>query len=197
MKSKNTTQFLINQDFTNLNYNFTKSKIDMAARKMKPDIDERDLMSNPLTFASDFIVRVRDMDKTIDMVDVNAIKDGVITSPPNKIVSRYVVEDELFTKIYSTSALRKNLMGCTPKAKDLLWFIVYELECGKDWLWINKKRYMEESNVSLNTYKAAIKELVRYNFIQVTLYTDVYWINPMYFFKGDRIKKYPKHVQTR
>ena len=169
----------------------------MAAKKLKPNIDERDLVSNPLTFSSDFIVRVRDMDKSIDMVDVNSIQDGIVVVPPSKITQRFVVEDEPFTKIYSSSALRKNLMGCTPKSKDLLWFIVYELESGKDWLWINRQRYMEESNVSLNTYKAAIQELVRYNFIQVTLYTDVYWINPMYFFKGDRIKKYPKHVKTR
>lgn len=88
-------------------------------------------------------------------------------------------------------------MGCTPKAKDLCWFIIYELNSQQDWLWINKERYMKESHVSLNTYKAAVLELDRYGILQPTVYKDTYWVNPMFFFHGDRIKKYPSKIKER
>jgi hypothetical protein len=55
---------------------------------------------------------------------------------------------------------------------------------------------MQENKISsLNTYKDAIKELIKYGFVNSTTVQDVYWINPEFFFKGDRLKKYSSNVK--
>lgn len=106
-----------------------------------------------------------------------------------------IVEATAYTKLYITSELRKLVCNLSPSAKELYLWIMYEVEVGEDALWINKVRFMEENSTSLNTYKKAVEELIRYAFIAYTIVKDVYWINPNFFFKGDRVKKYPKQVK--
>lgn len=105
------------------------------------------------------------------------------------------VEATLYTKMYITSELRKLVSALSPSAKELYLWIMYEVEVGEEALWINRDRFMEENSTSLNTYKKAVEELHRYAFIASTTIKDVYWINPNFFFKGDRVKKYPKQVK--
>ena len=104
------------------------------------------------------------------------------------------VEALHFSRIYVTSERRKLVSALSMSAKELYLWIMYEIETGEDALWINKDRFMEENNTSLNTFKKAVEELVRYAFIAYTIVKEVYWINPDFFFKGDRMKKYPKNI---
>ncbi len=105
------------------------------------------------------------------------------------------VEATLYTKMYITADLRKIVSKLTPSAKELYLWIMYEIEAGEEALWINKVRFMLENSTSLNTYKKAIDELHKKAFIASTTVKDVYWINPNFFFKGDRVKKYPTKVK--
>jgi hypothetical protein len=102
---------------------------------------------------------------------------------------------EGFCKLYCSPEKRLLTNRLSLRAKEMLLWIQYEIDHGKDFLWMNKKRYMEELEIkSINTYKEALKELIRHGFITPTLASDYYWINPDFMFKGDRVKKYPKNV---
>lgn len=149
----------------------------------KEKILEEDLGINP--FQNGLEIRVRDI-----TFDKQYKKNGEDWMP---VVQE--VEYEPFCKLYFFSERRLITNKLSLRAVQMLLWIQYEIDHGKDFLWMNKKRYMEELEIkSVNTYKDAIKELIRYGFITPTLATDYYWINPDFIFKGDRIKKYPKNV---
>ncbi len=150
----------------------------------KPDVSSIADANNPLA-GSDFKIPVHK--RTDSKVFIN--QDGL--NLPNE----YEVEAEPITKIYKKHDNRKFVARLTTPAKSLYLHLLYEVEYGKDYLWINVSQYMEENLISsINTYKTAVAELVRYNVICPTLVKGVYWINPRLFFCGSRVKKYPKHV---
>lgn len=101
-----------------------------------------------------------------------------------------------FTKLYTQSDLRKHTALLSPRGCSLLLWIMYSLKPGKDFLWINKQRYREESKVnSVNTYMSALRELIRYGYLSSTTVGDVFWVNPAFFFNGDRPKKFRDRVR--
>jgi len=62
------------------------------------------------------------------------------------------IEKTPFTKVYNTSENRKIVNNLSARAKTLLLWIIYELDAGKDYLWINKYRYMQEVGIkAINT----------------------------------------------
>ncbi len=151
-----------------------------------PKIDEADFQNNPLT-GSDFKILIhRRQDKNkLELID------GIYV--PVEIE----LERDEYCKIYTKSENRKIVAQLSPSAKSLFLWIVYELENGKDYLWLNKRRYMEENSVSsINTYKKAIAELARLTFVCASIVKDVYWINPKLMFSGSRINKYPKNIEV-
>lgn len=97
-----------------------------------------------------------------------------------------------------TPSLRKEKAALTLKTGHLLLWIAEKLEVGQDYIFINKEAYLEESGVgSINTYKAALKELIDKRFITPASTRDTYWINPMYMFKGSRTEKYRQNLDVR
>jgi hypothetical protein len=159
----------------------------------RPKIDESQLVNNP--FTESLIIPVK-IFKTTDEFIRASEKDGLITKI-TKIGEERVFEDGAFTKIYNRSAFRINIFSMSEKARSLFLWLIYEINPSVDWLWINKDRYMFESTVSVNTYKAAITELVFHKIITPTIYQDTYWINPTYLFNGNRIAKYPTRLKER
>lgn len=99
-----------------------------------------------------------------------------------------------YSKLYTVADARKYITKLTSASKSLWLWIMYEVPHGKDYLWVNKERYREESSVSYKTYKKAVGELHKFALISPTTYKDVYWINPQFFFKGNRIEKYKDKV---
>lgn len=105
------------------------------------------------------------------------------------------LEKDASCKVYVDSNRRKMMVVLSSRAKDLLLWLIYEVESGKDWLWINKDRYMTECNIkAYNTYKDARNELIQNSFLQATTTQGVYFINPHFFFNGSRINNFPKNV---
>jgi len=150
----------------------------------KPKIDETKLTRNPLV-ASDFTIFINKIkDKSAFIKD----EDGIWL--PKEVD----VEKENITKLYTKAENRLLIAHLTPKARSLYIWLAYEIECGKDYLWLNQKRYMEEFKESLNTFKAAREELCEFLVIYPTLEKEYYWINPRLFFCGSRIAKYSKDV---
>lgn len=151
----------------------------------KPNIDPEKLKYNPL-IKEDFKIVVN---KMID--DKSFKREGELL-----VHSNYELEKEDITKVYTNPLYRKLISTLSSRAKSLFLWILYELDSGKDYLWINKHRYMEENGLSsINTYKESIADLTVPNIICPTIYPDVYWINPRYFFSGNRMNKYKEHIE--
>lgn len=108
-----------------------------------------------------------------------------------------IFNNESYTKIYTRASLRLHIMALPEKAKSLYLWLVYELDNNVDYVWINRDRYMKECTVSINTAKAAIQDLCTTGIITPTIFAEHYWINPLFFFNGNRITKYPNNIQLR
>ena len=156
-------------------------------REQKPIIEEDKLGKNP------FLVNLRiPVNKMVLSGQYKADKEGLLL--PVEIE----LEKEVTCKIYLDAVRRKQMVAMSPRAKDLLLWVLYETETGKDWIWINKTRYMAECGVkSYNTYKDAVRELVSNGFIQPTILLHVYWINPHLFFNGSRINSFPRNLDKK
>lgn len=159
-------------------------KIDgLEKRVLKPKVEEGDMVGNPLT-ADGFKIIIKKQVKN------HRGKGGEI------VPVEVELEQEKYVKLYVEADKRKIIGNLCAPARGLFFWIMYELDYGKDWLWINKARFMEETGVnSINTYKAAIKELVGRKLLAVSLIKDVFWINPKFFFCGSRINKYKEFVE--
>ena len=154
----------------------------------KPKFDCKTLGVNSFVINSGFVIPVN----KLEFVDQYKLElDGTLL--PLKLE----VEATPYVKVYITPERRLIISKLSPAGKELLLWLMYELETGKDYLWINKSRFMLENSTSLNTYKKAVDELVRYGMLAFTVVKDVYWINPDFLFKGDRISKYPKNIQKK
>lgn len=149
----------------------------------KPKYDYKTLGINPFSISLE--IKVKELEL------LNAYKkDGDEWMPVTN-----EVEDTPFTKMFITSERRIIVSNLSPAAKELYLWIMFEIDAGKDALWINKERYMLENHTSINTYKKALEDLIRYAIISQTVVQGVYWFNPDFFFRGDRIKKYPKNLK--
>lgn len=152
----------------------------------KPVINEAELGKNP------FLVGLE--------VPVNKVKSEDRYKQDGELwfKSDYEYDADPHCKIFVDKARRLATVELSPRTKDLLLWVMYEAKAGKDWLWINKDRYMEESSVSsLNTYRGAVKELIKFGFLNKTIVSDTYWLNPMYFFHGSRIKAFPDNIKIK
>lgn len=127
---------------------------------IKPKIDEKKLGNNPL-IASDFVV-------VINKVTNGSMKPDKETEIMLPV--EYEMEKENITKLYTKPENRLIISALSPGAKSLFIWLAYEVDCGKDYLWVNYRRYMEENYISsVNTYKSAIAELCRYSMMYPTL----------------------------
>lgn len=101
-------------------------------------------------------------------------------------------------KVYLNKEKRLSVLSLSPRAKDLLMWIIYETEVSSEWVWINKKRYMSESGVSsVNTYKGALVELIKSGYILGSVIKNTFWINPDRFFNGNRVSVFSKNVKLK
>lgn len=155
----------------------------MGRTKIKPVLTDKMMGDNPLT-GIDFKVIVR------KRLFNQKSKDG--KSYPVEIE----LEHDRHVKIFIEADKRKAVALLSAPAKSLFLWVLYELESGKDYLWIDKHRYMKEMMInSINTYKTGMRELVMERILATSLTPDVFWINPQVFFCGSRINKYPKNLE--
>lgn len=128
---------------------------------------------------------------------VNTIEDPHKFVVEGDAVMNYKAKLEVEPKCSLYIAPQKRIIvnALTPSTKELFIWLMYTIEPNKDFIWINKDRYMLELDItSINTYKKALFELERYGIIALTSVKDTYWINPDFFFRGNRVTKYPKNV---
>jgi len=148
----------------------------MGRAKIKPEITLKNLGVNP--FLQSLLIPVRLLPVTEYMADV----DG------DMMPKEVFVESQPYTKVFVSSEARIIVNGFTEKGKCMYLWLMYELEKSKDYIWINKDRYMKEHGIkSYNTYLASINEMCRYGVLNRSNIKDVYWMNPSFFFRGSRV----------
>lgn len=115
--------------------------------------------------------------------------DGEDTLP---IGSAILLEGEEYAKIFTTAANRKLLSGLSPRGVHLLMWLIYKVIKKCDLIHIDRHSYMKEAGISRQeTYMHAIADLVMAKILyRYPLYSDLYFINPHVFFKGNRLLKY-------
>ncbi len=179
-----------------------KQKIEKKVKKrnFKPKFSKEDLGINPLI--QDLVVDRRKMTSKKNYIEIDSCKreDGIITEVNNSSMQEtsFYVEQDKATKVYTKSDLRLHIMTLSTRAKELYLWLIYELEKNEDYVWINVDRYMEECDISSSTtYQNTVKDLHKFGVICPTVVKDVYWINPLFFFNGSRIEKYPTKVKTK
>ena len=153
-------------------------------------VDEQMMLSlNPFT-TNDFEISVNKL-----------ILKGVYKhdSDNTALPHEYQLEADTKISVYTHTDNRLMVARLNAGSKSLYLHIMYELESGVDYIEIMWKRYMKENNISsINTYKEALKYLIRYAIIAPVYGVEgVYWINPRYFFAGSRVNKYPDKVKIK
>lgn len=155
---------------------------------IKPEVNEEKLGINP--FLNSLIIPVN----RVQDRDGNKFKH----EGDEWYKAEWEYDADNYCKIFSDSTRRQRVSGLTPRGKDLLMWLQYEAKRGKDWLWVNKERYMEECRVSsVTTYRSAVNDLIKNSIIIKTVVTDVFWINPYFLFNGSRIKAFPDNVKVK
>jgi hypothetical protein len=124
-------------------------------------------------------------------IDVVAIKVGS-TDDENIYVekNKYYVERQRRTSIYYDTHydIDEILFGkLTSKARDLYWYIVYHLPEGKDCINLKISDVRGKTGISRNAIVTALQSLKNANLITPKS-QSIYWVNPMYVFKGNRLE---------
>lgn len=124
-----------------------------------------------------------------------ATKEIAVDGRPIVVPVEVEIESESYCKVFNDAKRRKVMVNISKPGKELFLWLIYELESGKDYVWLNKTRYLRENGIkSLNTYRAAVRDLILNGFMVQTVATDVYWINPALFFTGSRLRNFPQNV---
>lgn len=158
--------------------------------KKKPDVDKSQLGINP--FIINELIKVRSFNSKKDMEIANN-NESINVSLNQKIL----VEYKTATKLFHDVDYRNIILRLNGNALKLFIFISYQLDVNEDYLWINRSLFMKTTTLSKKDLNKAIDDLIRYGLITYTKYTDVYFINPLIFFSGDRLKKYPDNLTDK
>ena len=159
------------------------------------DKTKLDSLQNP--FLSSILFTTREITVNNQMVNVNDINEGVIVTKPSTLKSSYLLDDEPYTKVFTRAGMRLHIMALSPNAKSVFLWITYEIDPNTDYLEINRKRYVSETSSNYAMLSDGLKELIDASIIVATTVNNVYWINPLLMFKGDRLKKYPQNIVVR
>jgi len=160
----------------------------MGRLKIRPEIDESKLGLNPLIGDEDYKLRIPARKKSRNVI--NKFKE------PD--VKEIYIEATPFTKVFDVTGGKDNMMNLPIRSKELLLYVMYYIDVGCEYIWINRQEYMKNNGIkSVNTFKKAIEDLSirRYVCPHIKI-KDLLWINPYYFFKGDRLGKYPNNIEV-
>lgn len=152
-----------------------------------------DTMVNPFT-VNDFVVSVSKRSGKSYVKTNEKGEDG----KPIMIQHSFLQETEPYTRFYINAAHRQIMANLSASAKCLLLWMIYEVESGKDWCWFNRNTFIKDHGYSDDrTYRNAVEDLMRCGIITMVGMglKDVFWINPRFFFRGDRKSKYKNNIK--
>lgn len=129
------------------------------------------------------------------MVNLADYSDEIFLGIKENREFEFTLEVNRFTKVFHSAVVRKSIGKLPARAKELLLWIIFELEPGVDYVIVNIARYEKENEVSHNTYLRAVEDLITSSVLCSTIWKGVFWINPAILFCGNRLKKFSDNVQ--
>ena len=159
-------------------------------KKRKPEIDKALIGINP--FIVNELIKVRSFKKKQEMNLSSYDKNQTLNA---SIEEKVLIEYETNTKLFHDTEYRNIILKLNGNALKLFLFISYEVKTNEDYLWINSSLFMKTTTLSKKDFTKAVDDLIRYGIITYTKYPEVYFINPLIFFSGDRLKKYPDNLK--
>ena len=161
-------------------------KLTQMSKKL-PEIDIEKLGVNP--FSNELVVEATKIEESGKWI---MAEDGEM------LPSHQLVERQKFTRIYHYDGARERWLNLSAGALRMMTYIIFTIDGSKDWIRIIPETYEKKTGKgSLNTYKRAVEELIRYGYLTPTIYKYTYWINPSQLFAGNRINKYEKRVVVK
>lgn len=128
----------------------------------------------------------------IPVVEVSS-REFVVDDEGDKMPVRKRYEYVPYSKVYATKAHREVILQLKPSVTKVFLWCVFKITHGSDILVVNKVKVAKMLDMSYPTVVKGFAELERYG-ILAQKSTKEYWINPDFFFKGNRIAKYPNNV---
>ena len=157
----------------------------------KAERDQLNASKNPFVFGLKIPVRMfRKKHENAVSTDKNILHRFEV----NTTVQSVVIEQLPITKVFTPFEYREHIAILSKDAKCLMLWLLYELTAGQDWFQLNRKRYIDETKLSYVDLNRSISHLINAGIICQTSIKDCFWINPMFFFAGDRISKYPDNL---
>lgn len=132
-------------------------------------------------------------------IQVNILTDEKTYQTVNGIMQpkQYKFEKQLSSKVFRSAKNRNTIAELKASAQRLWLWITYEVAPSTAEFELNIKTYQKHNpkNSSINTIKDAIKDLTDKKLIKPSDRKNIYFINPVYLFSGNRVKSYPEHVE--
>ena len=133
--------------------------------------------------------------KVNSVTDINKFTtdEEMIHHPVN-----YLMEHIQHTKMFHEPGVKDAVCNLSPGAQRLYLWILYRVDPNTDYFQLNKDVYMAKNGIkSPKTYAEACKELSRYGFIAFSAIKGVFWLNPQYYYNGNRVKMYKNNLEIR
>jgi len=154
--------------------------------------DVEGLGDNPLL--DGFYVIVNDVVETRMMYDVGDVKDGVLMNVGESRVFSFMLERASYSKVFKNAVNRRVLMSMRGSSVKMYLWLIYCVKSGLDYVMVNVELLKKDCGFNHNTYRSSVKQLGELGVVAETKYANVFWINPSYFFCGNRLKKYADKV---
>lgn len=111
-----------------------------------------------------------------------------------RISTTYLVEAHRKTSVYCPTTKQMDALifkMVTSKARDVLWYIVIHLTEDCDYIRLPYDTLIKTCGLSRNSVMLALRELRAAGLIAPKS-QSVYWINPAFLFRGNRLRYYSK-----
>lgn len=110
----------------------------------------------------------------------------------NTFISEKNEKVSFYISVSNKDVLMK--LGCS--GMRLFLWICSTIKRKEDRYWLNVPKFMREADITINTVKSGIKELIDSNIIALTDVKGVYFINPNFIFRGNRVDNYEDLVKV-
>jgi len=118
------------------------------------------------------------------------------------LIDEYFFEAADYNRIYTSPTLRNSVFSLSEKARDLYLMMLYMMNADYEYIIMSYKKVNElyrstgaKKDLNLRVFKETMKELVAHTILDLKdKAKEQYWINPNYFFQGDRSKKWPDNM---
>lgn len=174
----------------------------MADDIVEPYNDKGDISVNPFMFQSELrALKFYSNHKLYSPDEFRESGHEIVPKEKDSLNSfgythNYLIDLDSSCKVFQNDMVRELVVQLDGSALRLMLFIVYKITRNTDRIRINYHRYTKYASISTKTYYTALNKLIERGVLGKHK-PNVYWVNPLVIFNGDRLKKYPAKVVVK